>query len=143
MPYTITDMIDKVKNHIKKNKIVYTYTFLTIFILVLIIVGYKKGYRLTENFMLGKAGTLSLQVAMPLTNVFIDENNKIVTDKDNEVVEVAAACVCAVAVFVVCTCAAVFFFRTNFFFGCLGSDSSWYSLNESGLTSLSGVLFKK
>lgn len=82
-------MIDKVKNHIKKNKIVYTYTFLTIFILVLIIVGYKKGYRLTENFMLGKAGTLSLQVAMPLTNVFIDENNKIVTDKDNEVVEVS------------------------------------------------------
>lgn len=81
-------MMDKVKNHIKQNKSVYTYTFVAVLILVLVFVIYKKGYRFTENFMLGKAGTLSLQIAMPLTNVFIDENNKIVTDKDNEVVEV-------------------------------------------------------
>lgn len=89
MPYTITDMMDKVKNHIKENKSVYTYTFVAVLILILIVAGYKKGYRFTENFMLGKAGTLSLQIAMPLTNVFIDDNNKIVTNKDNEVVEVS------------------------------------------------------
>lgn len=81
-------MMDKVKNHIKENKSMYTYTFVAVLILVLIVVVYKKGYRLTENFMLGKAGTLSLQIAMPLTNIFIDENNKIVTKKDNEIVEV-------------------------------------------------------
>ena len=79
MPYTITDMMDKVKNHIKQNKSVYTYTFVAVLILVLVFVIYKKGYRFTENFMLGKAGTLSLQIAMPLTNVFIDENNKIIS----------------------------------------------------------------
>lgn len=82
---------------------------------------------------------------MQFTTVGTEGDDVVGTEEieDDEVVEVAAACVCAVAVFVVCTCAAVFFFRTNFFFGCLGSDSSWYSLNESGLTSRSGVLFKK
>lgn len=76
------------KNHIQKYRNHYSAGVLVILIIVVILVGYKKGYRLTENFMLGKAGTLSLQIAMPLTNIFIDENNKIVTKKDNEIVEV-------------------------------------------------------
>lgn len=81
--------MENFKNHIQKYRNYYSAGVLVILIIGLIFWGYKKGYRFTENFMLGKAGTLSLQIALPLTNIFIDENNKIVTNKDNEVVEVS------------------------------------------------------
>ncbi|MCX6702131.1 MAG: hypothetical protein NTX96_02990 [Candidatus Zambryskibacteria bacterium] len=80
-------MEDNVKTHIKENEFLYTTIILAVLIIVLIIFGYKKGYRFQENFMIGKLGSLSLVIAMPQTNIFIDENKKIVTSQENEIVK--------------------------------------------------------
>jgi len=85
----IPDMDDKVKTHLKKYKPEYIILVLAIVALLIGFIGYKKGYRFTENFMIGKAGKLSLNVALPLANIFIDEGEKIVTTKDNELLEIS------------------------------------------------------
>jgi hypothetical protein len=86
-------MEDNVKTQIKKNikeyKFLYASIILVILIFVLIIFGYKKGYRFQENFMIGKLGALSLEVTLSQTNIFIDENKKIVTSKENDVIKIA------------------------------------------------------
>ena len=82
-------MNDKVKTTIKENKFLFASIVVIVLVIILIVFGYKKGYRFQENFMLGQVGTLSLEIPLPQTNVFINDNQKIVTTKDNEIVKVS------------------------------------------------------
>lgn len=85
--YTIADMQDNAKKIIKENRSLLIYVLVAILVIILIITGYKKGYRIQSNFLPGKVGTLSLELPLPLTNVFIDEEMKLKTSKDNELLE--------------------------------------------------------
>ena len=82
-------MEDNVKNQMWQNKFLYASIIVVILIISLIIFGYKKGYRFQENFMIGKLGALSLQIPFSQTNIYIDENKKIVTTEKDEVVELS------------------------------------------------------
>ncbi len=50
------------------------------------IILYFLGYRFKDNYTLGKSGTLTIDIPLPLTSVFIDNSDKIVTSKDNETI---------------------------------------------------------
>lgn len=56
-------------------------------ILILIVFGYFFGYKPTDVLLIGKSGTLTLELPLSQTNVFIDEEKKLTTTKDNEPVE--------------------------------------------------------
>jgi hypothetical protein len=61
----------------------------TIILVAIIIIFYKKGYRLQDNFMIGKVGNLSLVIPLSQTNIFIDDKNKIITSSENEKIEIS------------------------------------------------------
>ncbi len=65
---------------------VYIYIFCTTAVLIFFFALYESGYRLTDDYTLGKVGRL--EVALPLagTSVFVDSSQKITTTKDNETV---------------------------------------------------------
>lgn len=48
---------------------------------------YFLGYRFKDNFTLGKSGVLKMTVPLPETSIFIDNSQKIITSKENEVIE--------------------------------------------------------
>ena len=62
---------------------VYIYIFCTTAVLIFFFALYESGYRLTDDYTLGKVGRL--EVALPLagTSVFVDASQKITTTKDN------------------------------------------------------------
>lgn len=84
----LNSRIDVIKNHLIRKKFIYLAGVFAFVLVILIFIGYKKGYRFQENFMIGKIGFLSMEVTLPQTNIFIDESQKIVTSKENEIVEV-------------------------------------------------------
>ncbi len=69
-----------------KNKKFQIYGGIFILLAVVALSLYSYGYRFKNNLTLGKVGTLSITIPMPLTSIFIDESRKITTSKDNEVV---------------------------------------------------------
>ena len=89
MVYTIADMEDNVKTKIQENKFLYGAIVLVIFIIILTIFGFKKGYRFQENFMVGKVGVVSLEIPLAQTNIFIDDTKKVTTSKEGELVEIS------------------------------------------------------
>lgn len=80
-------MNDNVKT-IKKSYIFWG-SFVSI-ILVLIIL-YSTGFRITSKFKIGRVGTVSITAPLVDTSIFIDESKKIVTSKDAETVIVKLA----------------------------------------------------
>ncbi|MFA5889214.1 MAG: hypothetical protein WCW47_00090 [Candidatus Paceibacterota bacterium] len=82
-------MNDKVKTHIKENIFLYTAIILVILIIATLLFGYKKGYRLQENFMIGKLGSLVIETTLPQTKVFVDEKEKFITSQDSETVKLS------------------------------------------------------
>jgi hypothetical protein len=55
-----------------------------LFILVVIVVAYSQGYRIKNNLLIGKMGTITMNLPLIQTSVFVDENKKTETTKDNE-----------------------------------------------------------
>ncbi len=80
--------MDNAKNHILNNKRSYTTIIVIILILILGFIGFKNGFRIKNNFTVGKIGTVVLKIPLPLTSIFIDETKKITTSKDNEEVTI-------------------------------------------------------
>jgi len=58
-------------------------------ILVTAFVGYKLGYRFGNNFKIGKLGIVSMEIPIINTDIFVDQNKKITTTKDNETVKLS------------------------------------------------------
>src|SRR3989344_3077602 len=58
-------------------------------ILIAVFVGYKMGYRIEDNFKIGKLGTVSIEIPIINTDIFVDTDQKITTTKDNEVVKIS------------------------------------------------------
>ncbi|MSU45408.1 MAG: hypothetical protein EXS47_02150 [Candidatus Zambryskibacteria bacterium] len=53
-------------------------------IVILIFLGYVFEYKPENVFLLGKSGTLALELPLVQTNIFIDEEKKLTTTKENE-----------------------------------------------------------
>lgn len=49
---------------------------------------YSLGYRINSDFTIAKVGTVSVTIPQSNTSIFIDESKRIVTTKDNELVEI-------------------------------------------------------
>jgi hypothetical protein len=76
-------MLDNAKNYKKY--------YLAVFGLALLIaglIGYISGYRIKNNFTLGKVGQVEIDIPLSGTAIFIDESKKIITTKDSETVEI-------------------------------------------------------
>src|SRR3989344_6103153 len=58
-------------------------------ILILAFVGNKLGYRFGDNFSSGKTGTVTMEIPIINTDIFVDQNEKITTTKDNEIVKLS------------------------------------------------------
>lgn len=75
--------------NVKNNKIYkYLGSILGIAVLALIVL-FILGYRFTEDFSLAKNGYLSISIPLPETTVIINETKKIITTKENEIIEVS------------------------------------------------------
>ncbi len=76
-------MVENAKNYKKY--------YLPVFGLTLLIVGlagYISGYRIKNNFTIGKVGQVEIDIPLSGTAIFIDESKKITTTKDSETVQV-------------------------------------------------------
>ena len=80
-------MIDNVKNWFKPLTKQHVLWGIGGILLILVMVGYVRGYKPTDIFLIGKSGTLTLDLPLSETNVFIDEEKKLTTTQDNEPVE--------------------------------------------------------
>ena len=60
-----------------------------VIIMIVLGIGYKLGYRIQNNFMIGRLGTLTMTLPLQNTSVFVDNNAKISTTKDNETVNIS------------------------------------------------------
>lgn len=80
-------MIDKVKNWTKGLGMGDILLLIAGILVILIAIGYYFGYKPTDALLLGKSGTLTIDLPLVQTNVFIDEVKKLTTSKDNEKVE--------------------------------------------------------
>ena len=81
-------MLDNAKREILKHKELYATILVVVLIIISGLVGYKKGYRFQNNFLIGKVGTLSITIPTIQTNIFIDQNRKITTMSDNQTVSI-------------------------------------------------------
>lgn len=82
--YNTTHMIDQVKNWLKglgKGDILWGMGGI---IVVLIMIGYLYGFKPQDILLLGKSGILTLELPLFQTNVYIDEEKKLTTVKENE-----------------------------------------------------------
>ena len=79
-------MPDNAKTKFTKNRKFLLTGSAVILIIFLVWLGYYKGYRFENNFMIGKVGTVSMEIPFPQTNIFIDESEKIITSKENQTV---------------------------------------------------------
>ncbi len=74
----------------KDKKITQIMRFFWVVLLCVLFIGsfflYFLGYRFKDNFTLGKSGTLTLAIPLPETSIFIDNSQKIITTKENEIV---------------------------------------------------------
>lgn len=81
--------MDNIAKEAKMKKVM---TYFWIILLLILAIGsftaYFLGYRFKDNFTLGKSGTLTLVIPLAETSIFIDNSQKIVTTKENEVVTV-------------------------------------------------------
>ncbi len=66
-----------------KAKAILIYTVTLIFVLICFF-GYRAGYRLQSNFLIGKVGVLHIDTPLPLTSIFIDNVNIVTTQGDNQ-----------------------------------------------------------
>lgn len=82
-------MTDIAKEHFFKNKMKYSWVVLLIIVFISACTLYFLGYRFKDNYTLGKIGTLTLNVPLADTSIFIDNSQKIKTIKDDEVVKVS------------------------------------------------------
>ncbi len=71
-----------------KGKIIYIIVGVAALLLVSGVVAYRSGYRFQSNFLIGKVGTLEVTLPFSQTSIFIDDDQKITTTKDNEPVSV-------------------------------------------------------
>lgn len=71
------------KNAKVAKKYIWIGVFVFIFIIGLTLYGF--GYRFTENFSIGKVGHLIITTSLIDTSIFVDQDRKIFTSKDNEV----------------------------------------------------------
>ncbi len=77
-------MNDNVKN-IKKSQI---YWGVSVLVVLLLIIFYALGFRITNGFKIGKVGEVSVTLPLINTSVFIDKSQKLTTKKDNETLKV-------------------------------------------------------
>jgi hypothetical protein len=71
-----------------RNKRQWTFIGIGILIILFLGVGYKLGYRITNNFTIGKLGTITITLPFSNTSIFIDNNEKILSSKDNEIANI-------------------------------------------------------
>lgn len=57
-----------------------------VLIILFAAVGYNLGYRITNKLTLVKMGYLNMTIPSPLTSIFIDQSEKIVTNNDNQII---------------------------------------------------------
>jgi len=76
-------IIANMDNIAKNNKIYFT----VVTIVILCSSLYLLGFRIRENFTIGKIGKVQIEVPLSGTMVFIDESKKITSTKDNEIIE--------------------------------------------------------
>jgi hypothetical protein len=81
-------MIDKAKNFLANNKKVSVLIFIAVLLVITSLFGYQKGYRIKNNFGIGKVGTVFVETRFPNTSIFIDESEQITTTKENEVTSI-------------------------------------------------------
>ena len=81
-------MEDIAKESKLKKMMAYICASLVIFILISIFFTYHLGYRLKDNFTIGKIGHLNISIPFPLTSIYIDNSHKIETSIENEAVTV-------------------------------------------------------
>ncbi len=60
-----------------------------ILILLIVLIGYGIGYRITSTMGIGKIGQVTMTLPLPKTSIFIDQDQKIDTTKENEPVDVS------------------------------------------------------
>lgn len=82
-------MTDKAKNFLLNNKKTTAIVFVILLVIIFSIFGYQKGYRIKNNFGIGKVGTVYIETRFPNTSIFIDESRQIATSEENETVEIA------------------------------------------------------
>ncbi len=81
-------MLENAKIEFTKNKKQYIAGLVAIGIIFFIWICYGAGFRITNNLGIGRIGYADITVPLKGTSVFIDESQRIVTQKDNEVVTV-------------------------------------------------------
>lgn len=74
------------KDNVKNKKIYYQVAFAIGALVVLVSIF---SYEITGGLSIGKTGQLALTIPIPETNIFIDQSKKIVTEKENEVLEIS------------------------------------------------------
>ena len=72
----------------KENKKKYLAGGIVLLIIIILVILYSIGYRIRNNFTIGKIGYVTMTIPLPDTSVFIDESDKVVTSQKNEVVRI-------------------------------------------------------
>lgn len=77
-------IIANMDNNAKINRIYYGVVFVVIFCSAF----YLLGFRIRDNFTIGRIGTIEIEIPFSGTAVFIDESKKILTTKDSEIIKI-------------------------------------------------------
>lgn len=73
----------------KNNKKIIIASVLGLAVILSIVIGYGVGYRVSSSLKVGKAGKLTMTVPLAQTSIFIDQDQRIDTTKENEPVYVS------------------------------------------------------
>jgi hypothetical protein len=71
-----------------KNKKQWIFFGGTVALMLFIGISYELGWRLQNNFLPGKVGKLSMTLPLQNTSVFVDNNQKVTSSKDNETIDI-------------------------------------------------------
>lgn len=76
-------MEDNTNQNINRWKKPLIYVLVCLAVLSIFFITYKKGYRLTDDLTLGKISTVSVNIPTSGTSIFVDDEKRIVTSKDD------------------------------------------------------------
>lgn len=81
-------MYNNAKELMNRQKKLIISILVTLFILIIIVIGYFLDYRITSKWTIGKVGLIKIETVLANTSIFVNEKTKITTTKENEVVEI-------------------------------------------------------